>query len=50
MSRLKLAWKDMNDDEKAIFGSRAKGPILTVLACAFLLATSFGMFYIMGML
>ena len=50
MSKLKLAWKDMNDDEKAIFGSRAKGPILTVLAIVATLGTSSAMMYVMGLL
>jgi len=50
MSKLKLARKDMNDEEKAIFGSRVKGPILTVLAIAAALGTSCAMFYVMGLL
>lgn len=46
----KLARKDMSDKEKAIFGSRWKAPLLTVLVCVLLLSASFGMFLVMGML
>jgi hypothetical protein len=47
MSDMKLTWKEMTPEERAIFGSRATAPILTVLACAGAIAVSFVMLYAM---
>ena len=47
MSKTKLAWKDMTEEERAIFGCRAKGPILAVLACTVAVASSLGMLYVL---